>query len=259
VITGASGTAGHDLQRAHGASLAVQREPIEGPERPVPPARNEEGISDVCRFARLRLPGAPASAAAARQFLRTCSSTWDLSNLLADVELALTELVTNAVLHARTPVEVTISLDQDDVEIAVKDGSPALPQPRPRRTDLRVDLDLLLAAEAGVLDGPVDERDPRLHVGAPARSSVGGACCSSRHSPVSGASTPRAQASPSGCASRGRPTRPPGAPARAPPRPCCSHPGAEPSTSPDPPQRPMPRAPGTPRPWTGSRTTATHG
>ena len=127
----------------------------------------------MCRFARLRLPGAPASAAAARHFLRTCFSTWDLSDLLADVELALTELVTNAVLHARTPVEVTISLDQDDVEIAVKDGSPALPQPRPRRTDLRVDLDLLLAAEAGVLDGPVDERDPRLHVGG-AGSVIGG-------------------------------------------------------------------------------------
>jgi len=137
------------------------------------PARDEEGISAVCRFARLRLPGAPASAAAARHFLRTCFSTWDPSYLLADVELALTELVTNAVLHARTPVEVTISLDQDDVEIAVKDGSPALPQPRLRRTDLRVDLDLLLAAEAGVLDGPVDERDPRLHVGG-AGSVIGG-------------------------------------------------------------------------------------
>ncbi len=49
----------------------------------------------------------------------------------ADVaELALTELVTNAALHAHTEVEVTVCVSPDEVRVEVRDHSPELPVAR---------------------------------------------------------------------------------------------------------------------------------
>jgi len=47
--------------------------------------------------------------------------------LRADAQLVLSELVTNAVIHARTPVSVTVSLGADGVRLAVRDFRPRLP------------------------------------------------------------------------------------------------------------------------------------
>ncbi len=92
--------------------------------------------------------------------------------LLDDAQLAVTELVTNAVLHARTPLLVSISSDNSYLELAVFDGNPTLPRPRSAREDLVRDLDELIAAEAELGDAQ-DERDPRLDIG-PAGSVAGG-------------------------------------------------------------------------------------
>lgn len=126
----------------------------------------------MCRHAVSPLPPVPHSAPAARDFLRQCLSEWELMALYDDARVALTELVTNAIVHARTPLVVSVSSEQGWVEIAVFDGSPTLPQARPPRVDLDADLALLLDAEAG-FDEHLDERDPRLDIGA-AGSVAGG-------------------------------------------------------------------------------------
>ena len=129
----------------------------------------------MCRHATTALPAEPRSASAARSFVEARLDEWDLAELRDDALLAVTELVTNAVLHARTPLLVSISSEHGQVEIAVFDGNATLPQPRPPRLDLESDLDELLVAEAHVAmtGGPLDDRDPRLDVGA-AGSVAGG-------------------------------------------------------------------------------------
>jgi hypothetical protein len=119
----------------------------------------------VCRHASRDLPPEPRSASVARSFLRACFTDWDLIELYDDVALALTELVANAVIHAATPLVVAVSCEGGMVEIAVHDGNPSMPAIRPQRTDVEGDIQQALAAEAAAAE-PVDESDPRLHVGA---------------------------------------------------------------------------------------------
>lgn len=62
----------------------------------------------------------PASVGIARQFVRDASA--GVGDELADVLVLLTsELVTNAVLHARTPVQVGVVVDDEHVLVAVSD------------------------------------------------------------------------------------------------------------------------------------------
>jgi anti-sigma regulatory factor (Ser/Thr protein kinase) len=85
----------------------------------------------------------PAAAAAARRFVRDTLESWDLTGngdnsggrdaLVDDAVLLTSELVTNAVLHAGTPVQVTCRLLGDgpdrSLEIAVLDRCPAQLRP----------------------------------------------------------------------------------------------------------------------------------
>ncbi len=118
----------------------------------------------MCRYASTRLPPEPGSAAVSRHFVAHTLRSWSLHPLLDDAQLATSELVTNAVLHAGTPLMLSISSDNGSVEIAVFDGSPTLPTVRPHRPDLASDLVTAAAAEAA-LGTTVDDRDPRVHVG----------------------------------------------------------------------------------------------
>jgi anti-sigma regulatory factor (Ser/Thr protein kinase) len=82
------------------------------------------------RFAHeesLRLPCHPTAASRARQFARRRASppTADTTELL------VSELVTNAVVHARSDVELTISNLGDRTLVEVRDASPRLPEPAP--------------------------------------------------------------------------------------------------------------------------------
>ena len=47
---------------------------------------------------------------------------------LSELQLCLSELVTNAVLHARTPLTVSVQERSGWVRVTVRDGSPAMPQ-----------------------------------------------------------------------------------------------------------------------------------
>jgi serine phosphatase RsbU (regulator of sigma subunit)/anti-sigma regulatory factor (Ser/Thr protein kinase) len=71
----------------------------------------------------------PGSAAvpAARRFVRETLTSWQVpgcDDLLADAELLTSELVTNAVLHADTPVRVTCRAHRCEVEVSVLDWQP---------------------------------------------------------------------------------------------------------------------------------------
>ncbi len=74
----------------------------------------------------------PASAAAARHFVQDTLRLWQQSgecrgrdDLVDDAVLLTSELVTNAVVHAGTPVEVTCRLGDGGLEIVVVDQQPA--------------------------------------------------------------------------------------------------------------------------------------
>jgi anti-sigma regulatory factor (Ser/Thr protein kinase) len=74
----------------------------------------------------LDLPPTTDSVPVARRFVRA-----RLSDGVSDVDTAtllVSEVVTNAILHARTTVRVTVEVADDLVRIAVRDGSPVQPR-----------------------------------------------------------------------------------------------------------------------------------
>jgi anti-sigma regulatory factor (Ser/Thr protein kinase) len=77
-----------------------------------------------------RLEPVPASARAARRLVRQALTEVDDESALFAAELAVSELVTNAVLHAATPVDLTIEITVDAITVSVRDLSPRLPAQR---------------------------------------------------------------------------------------------------------------------------------
>jgi len=76
----------------------------------------------------LELPCDLKSVTVARHFVRDSLLEWGLPQLADDAQLGVSELVANAVRHARTPVELTIAVD-GGVHIAVRDRHPELRRP----------------------------------------------------------------------------------------------------------------------------------
>ena len=75
----------------------------------------------------ITLPPTPSSARRARHAV--AEALHDRPAALTDVaQLLATELVTNAVRHAASPVTLTLECDQGAVLLAVSDESPALPR-----------------------------------------------------------------------------------------------------------------------------------
>ena len=77
--------------------------------------------------ARLALRPVPASAAHARLFVERTLGGWGCDGLVDAARLLVSELVTNAVLHARTDLELVVRLVARGVRVEVSDGSPAAP------------------------------------------------------------------------------------------------------------------------------------
>lgn len=78
----------------------------------------------------MTLPAEPRSVGQARRFLATALADAGLSHLADVAVLLVSELATNALLHARTPMEVALRSDGDAIRIEVSDANPALPRPR---------------------------------------------------------------------------------------------------------------------------------
>lgn len=72
---------------------------------------------------RLELAAHPQSAPAARHAVRRLLAGSPLAARSDDAELAVSELVSNAVLHGRKPLEVVLSLDATRLRVEVHDGS----------------------------------------------------------------------------------------------------------------------------------------
>lgn len=79
--------------------------------------------------AALELPASPTSPREARAFVRDLLTTDDAA-LVASVELLVSELVTNAVLHAASAPRIEVQLGRASVRVAVRDDDPSLPARR---------------------------------------------------------------------------------------------------------------------------------
>lgn len=78
--------------------------------------------------AELTLSGVTASVPLARRFVRSTLQSWERDGLIETAVLVVSELATNAVLHARSAFTVTVVLDEHGgLRIEVLDGSPKLP------------------------------------------------------------------------------------------------------------------------------------
>ena len=86
--------------------------------------------------ARIALPRSPASVGTARRFIEARTAAWSFPEP-AGSQLVLigSELVTNAVLHARTELTLTLELRDGRVRISVKDRSKAPPTLRHYQAD----------------------------------------------------------------------------------------------------------------------------
>jgi anti-sigma regulatory factor (Ser/Thr protein kinase) len=88
------------------------------------------------KSARIALPRSPASVGTARRFIEARIAAWSFPEPTgSQLVLIASELVTNAVLHARTELTLVLELRDGRVRISVEDRSTAPPTLRHYRTD----------------------------------------------------------------------------------------------------------------------------
>jgi anti-sigma regulatory factor (Ser/Thr protein kinase) len=83
----------------------------------------------------LALDPDPHSPARARAWIGLELTQLNRPELIESAQLALSELVTNAILHAQTPIQVSVLAHGDRVRIEVQDGSPRRPATRTATRD----------------------------------------------------------------------------------------------------------------------------
>lgn len=89
-----------------------------------------EAVQAVLDEARTRLSRDATTPRAARQFVREALRLWDLDELTDTVTLLVSELVTNAVVHAGSEVDVLVRLTGEMACVEVTDTSEVEPVPR---------------------------------------------------------------------------------------------------------------------------------
>lgn len=75
----------------------------------------------------LYLESNPEMVTAARRFVRERLSSWEATEYLDAALLIASELVTNAILHARTSIELKLIVEDSTLRIEVYDENPRLP------------------------------------------------------------------------------------------------------------------------------------
>jgi len=95
-------------------------------------ANRDEAIAAVragdLRWMHTRLEPTVSAAAEARRLVHDGCTAWGMEHLGTAARLVVSELVNNAVVHARTPLVVTVASNGRFLRIAVQDGSPAGPR-----------------------------------------------------------------------------------------------------------------------------------
>jgi PAS domain S-box-containing protein len=109
------------------------------------------GMNGRVVHARCRLRPRPESVGEARRFVRSVVDEAGARAMADTAVLVVSEVVTNAVLHAGTPVDVAVRAGRGRVRVEVADGSAQLPRPR--------SYDRLVSTGRGlhILDAVVDD------------------------------------------------------------------------------------------------------
>jgi DNA-binding NarL/FixJ family response regulator len=89
-----------------------------------------ELVQVAAETARARLDAQPESAASARRFVDETLRRWRCDELFDEVALLTSELVTNAILHAHSEIELSVSMTPDVIRIDVADHSASMPARR---------------------------------------------------------------------------------------------------------------------------------
>ena len=84
-------------------------------------------VQEVLDQAATTFDGDLRSARAARQFVTDALAAWGLAELADTVTLLVSEVVTNAVVHARSVVDVVVRLTPDAARIEISDRAPGAP------------------------------------------------------------------------------------------------------------------------------------
>ncbi len=106
----------------------------------------------------MTLPADPRSPGQARRFVAGALEDAGLDYLEDAVLLLVSELVTNALLHARTAISVACTITRAELLVEVTDGSGVLPQRRHYATTATTGRGLALV-EATAQDWGVERRD----------------------------------------------------------------------------------------------------
>ena len=78
----------------------------------------------------------PTSVGAARRFVRDVLMSRRVADgVVSTVELLTSEVVTNAILHARSGTQLAVQVNDGSVRVAVRDSSPEMPVRRLARPD----------------------------------------------------------------------------------------------------------------------------
>ena len=94
-----------------------------------------------------RLPPAPSSVGAARDVVRDLLDSSGRDDLVEPATLLVSEVVTNAILHAGTEIDVRAALDDTGLRVEVADGSEHLPTRRRYETTAGTGRGLMLLEE----------------------------------------------------------------------------------------------------------------
>jgi anti-sigma regulatory factor (Ser/Thr protein kinase) len=116
------------------------------------------------RQATLDLDPDPLAARQAREFVVAAARNWGCDEQLDTIQLLTSELVTNGVLHARTPLGVSMTLADSRLTVEVHDHDPRPPVPRGHRVDLLADIHQVIERASDVAP-EVDERHTTMYVG----------------------------------------------------------------------------------------------
>jgi two-component sensor histidine kinase len=107
----------------------------------------------AARAASLDLDLTDGSAGRCRRFLLDLCMRWRCEDVAPDAALVVSELVTNAIRHAKTPSQLRVRLAQGVLRVEVVDGSTAMPELRRPDPDEPTGRGLLLVAAVSLAWG----------------------------------------------------------------------------------------------------------
>ncbi len=131
-VPAAPAVAGPQLPVPHAPAVVEEPAALENPAG-LEHEASHAGHGAPARHREIALPADPTAPRRARALLQDVAQEWGLDDdLHQDVAMVVTELVANAVDHARTASTVTLGLDDGDLLVTVRDGCPdGAPRPRP--------------------------------------------------------------------------------------------------------------------------------